>query len=129
MNSVLEGRMFTPVEGGYILRLPAGIFHRTQPYWVTEAQRAQILAVMEPERGRWIRWGTRSALALAVACGVAVDQAAGEPLRHSFLVSFSVFLAAQTIGTSMAYYAVWRRLLPLLAGLPQKPPQATITTW
>ena len=120
MNSVLEGRMFKPVEGGYIFQLPKSFFHHTQAYRVTKAQKAQILAVIEPERGRWIRWGTRSALALAIASGVAVDQAGGASLWHSFLVSISVFLVAQIIGTSMAYYAVSRRLQPLLAGLPHE---------
>jgi hypothetical protein len=120
MNSILESRMFKPVQGGYIFRLPKGLFHRTQAYRVTQAQKDQLLAVIERERGRWIRWGTRSALALAVASGVAVARAAKESLWHSFLVSISVFIVVQTIGTSIAYYAVSRRLQPLLAGLPHE---------
>src|SRR5271168_1816697 len=113
MNSVFESRTFKPVKDGYIFRLLKG-----KAYRVTEAQKAQILAAMEPARVRWLRWATHGTLALGVASGVTVGQAAGESLWHSFLVSASVFLVAQIIGTSMVYRAVSRRLQPLLAGLP-----------
>jgi hypothetical protein len=118
MNSVLENRIFKPVKGGYIFQLQKGIFHHPQAYRVTKAQKAQILSVIEPERGRWMPWVARSALALAVASGTAVDQAAGASLFHSVVASEWAFLIAQIIGTSILYRAVWRRLQPLVAGLP-----------
>ena len=94
MDSVLEGRMFEPASqcrAATFFSFPRAFFHHTRAYRVTKAQKAQILAVIEPDKGRWIRWGARSALALASASGVAVDRAARASLWESFLVSISVF--------------------------------------
>jgi hypothetical protein len=115
--------MLKRVEGGYIFQPPPSIFHRTQAYRVNEAQKAEFLALVEVEKRRWMTWLTRIALAVAVATGIAFHQAAGESLGQSSLVGFSVLFIAQMIATSVAYYAVVRRLQPLLTGLPRSDEQ------
>ncbi len=123
MSGAYQARMLKRVMGGYIFQPPPGIFCRTQAYRVNEAQKAEILALAQLEKVQWARWLTRIALALAVATGIAFRQAAGEPLVNSWLAGFSVFVIAQAIAASVTYYAVARRLQPLLAGLPRSAEQ------
>jgi hypothetical protein len=120
MTGILEARMFRSVPGGYIFQPPPlTIFSPVDSYLVNESQKADVLAIIRSRTAVWIRIVADSALALAVATGVAIDGVGGAPPIVSISSAFCIFLIVQMSGSALAIYVTLRRLKPILAGLPR----------
>jgi hypothetical protein len=112
-----EALMFKKVPDGYVFRAPnQWVFGRTRHYLVTEAQKAQLLAIVTT-RSQAVFWGVFVGLIGASTAALAYGSGPGHPTARDFVV----MLARGPLWVYAALLISIRptalRLQPLLDGL------------
>jgi hypothetical protein len=131
-GSLVESTYFKRVPGGLVFQMPRPwMFGPPRRYFVSEVQKAEILAVLVPDRPTWKRVAVPIAVILALLiylCGMTAILVAFGPADHDVpttsegLMIMAVTAVPMIIALLLARYwrarAHLRRLQPLLADLP-----------
>ena len=116
--AVLEALTFKAVPEGYIFQpAPSTIFQTTDAYVVTEAQRAQILAITRSPPPWW-RVAMKAILTISAGIGICLC-VIGAPLWEGALAAAWAWFLLHMASAAAASRSELRKLQPLLAGLPR----------
>src|SRR5437016_3583003 len=121
LRAQIEAVTFQPVPGGYLYREPFRRSSKARHYLVSEAQKAQLIALTIPRRPVLFQialWGTLCAM-VALAC-VAIWLYTGHDNPTALDTIAMVVLTIAQLIIAFAVLRWWklRRLRPLLATLP-----------
>jgi hypothetical protein len=117
-SAILEARSFKAVPEGYIFQPPPPtIFEHTDAYVVTEAQKAQILAITRSPPPWW-RVARKTILALSAGIGVCLCVVAGAPVLAGSFLALEIWFLLFIVISVLSLKLELRKLQPLLAGLP-----------
>jgi hypothetical protein len=110
---------FKAVPEGYIFQpSPRTIFEQSDAYLVTEAQKAQILAITRSPPSWW-RVARKAILALSAGTGVCLWAIGGAPAPVAGLVAAEIWFLLGIVTGILSRKSELRELQPLLAGLPR----------
>ncbi|MDF2119902.1 hypothetical protein PY365_30515 [Roseiarcaceae bacterium H3SJ34-1] len=120
IGSQIAATMFKPAPGGYVFREPyRWVFGRARHYLVSEAQRAQIVAVVVPRRPIFSQMMLWTVFCLMVALAGAIVWAYGRHDNPSAgdVVAMVVLAVIQAYAGLLIFrWRQLRRLRPVLAG-------------